>query len=119
VSTSEESRAIRAARNQALFREINERIESLNETFDALVPVGTWICECADQNCIEMIPMTLQEYEAVRANPARFPILPGHELPDVERVVERHEGYVVVEKLGAAAEFARRHDPRRSDAARP
>ena len=43
----------------------------------------------------------------LRAEPTRFAVKPGHELPDVERVVERHESYFVVEKAeGEAARLA-------------
>jgi hypothetical protein len=105
-------RHVRAAKNESMFREINERVAELNEAFEEILPVSEWICECADQACIEPIPMSFEAYEAMRQNPARFAVRPGHELPGVERVVEEHEGYVVVEKIGQAKEIAERHDPR-------
>jgi hypothetical protein len=104
---------LRAARNQSLYREVNEQVEALNEAFDELLDAGsTWICECADTDCTEPMEFTLAAYEAIRAHPNRFAVLPGHVYPDVERVVEEHDGYVVVEKLGAGATFAAEHDPR-------
>ena len=105
-------RATRAAKNQSLFREINERIESLNEAFGDMLPVSEWVCECADDTCVERIVMTVEAYEKIRAHPARFPILAGHEVPVVEKIVERHNGYVVVEKLGEAKTIATSLDPR-------
>jgi hypothetical protein len=54
----------------------------------------------------------MDEYEAIREHPARFPVLPGHELPDVETVVETHERYLVVEKQGTARDVAIEHDKR-------
>jgi hypothetical protein len=105
-------RPVRAARNESLFREINERIAELNEAFEAILPVSDWICECADESCIEPLPMTYEAYEQIRAHPARFALRPGHEALDVERVVETHEGYLVVEKIGVAQEIAEQHDPR-------
>jgi hypothetical protein len=112
MQTADESRQVRAARNQSLFREINERIQSLNETFGRLLPMGEWVCECADDACTEHMELTLEEYERIRRDANHFPVLPGHELPDVERVVERHERYLVVEKIGQAAAVARELDPR-------
>jgi hypothetical protein len=111
--TSDEAQAVRAAQNQSLFREVNERIEDLNEQFATITPMGDWICECANEQCFEPISLTVSEYEAIRAHPARFPVLPGHEVPDVETVVEAHERYLVVEKVGPARETAIAHDPRR------
>jgi hypothetical protein len=110
--TPEEVQAIRAAQHQSLFREVNERIEALNEEFARILPMGDWICECGDAECFEPIALTVAEYEDIRSHPARFPVLPGHELPAVEVVVERHERYLVVEKLGAAKDFAVEHDRR-------
>jgi hypothetical protein len=40
-------------------------------------------------------------------------VRPGHEIPDVERVVERHDEFVVVEKFGESPKAAIRLDPRR------
>jgi hypothetical protein len=109
------TRAARAARNQTLYREVNERVKELNEAFDALLPLGDWICECANAECFEPIQMSHEEYEAVRAGGgAWFFVKPGdaHVLTDVEDVVERHERYWVVEKIGVAAELVERRDPR-------
>jgi hypothetical protein len=118
IAAERRSRELRAAQNQSLFRQVNERIEDLNDSFNVLLPVGDWVCECADESCFQRMAMTVAEYEAVRAHPARFPVLPGHELLDVEAVVERHEGYVVVEKLGAGGTFAAEVDPRSSGTVR-
>ena len=105
----------RAARNQALFREINERIESLNSDFSTITPdAGNWVCECANESCLGLVQMSVAEYEAVRAAPNRFFVLPddGHVWPQVERVVERTERYWVVEKVGVGESVAKQADPR-------
>jgi len=34
----------------------------------------------------------------MRLNPRRFAVLPGHEIEDIEQVVERTDRYLVVEK---------------------
>ena len=41
-----------------------------------------------------------------------FFVLPGHELPDVENVLESNQGYVVVEKRSHAGRTAVATDPR-------
>lgn len=108
---------LRAARNQALYREVNERLEALNEAFENVLDAGSaWVRECADMNCTATMELTLGEYEALRAHPNRFAVLPGHALPEVEAIVEDHGGYVVVEKLGPGASFAVETNPRRSEA---
>jgi hypothetical protein len=103
----------RIARNQALYRSVNEQIEALNQAFDEAVGIGgSWICECADTNCTEMITARLDEYEKVRQNPRRFLVRPGHVYPEAERVVDETETYAVVEKTGAAARIVEEVDPR-------
>jgi hypothetical protein len=111
-------RRTRAARNQSLFREINERITDLNEAFSAITATGEWICECANDTCIERVEMSSDEYESVRAQSTRFLVAPGdeHVWADVEQVAERNDNYWIVEKLGEPGELARRADPRSDDA---
>jgi hypothetical protein len=107
------ARAERLAQNQALCRSVNEEIETLNKAFDAGVGIGgKWICECADASCTVMVDARLDEYEAVRANPRRFIVYPGHVYPEVERVVRGNERYTVVEKLAKGAEVADATYPR-------
>jgi hypothetical protein len=115
MTTSElADRAERAARNQTLFRQVNERIEALNESFGVVLPVGEWVCECADERCSQLVELTIPEYEHVRSLATRFFVAPGdeHVWPDLERVVERHERYWVVEKLGEAGAIADELHPR-------
>jgi hypothetical protein len=57
--------------------------------------------------------MSSAEYEAIRAEPTRFLVVPGHKRPEIENVVERQSGYLVVEKREEdAQEVARETDPR-------
>ena len=111
---SDEERSARLARNQALYREVNERVRAINEAFDELLPLGEWLCECANTECLERLQLTHEEYENVRAEGNRFAVMPSkaHVFPEVEDVVERHERYWVVEKQGVAAEIAAKVDPR-------
>jgi hypothetical protein len=114
MAGTQEARQVRAAQNQSLFRDINERIEQLNEAFETVLPLSEWVCECADTGCVEHVEMSLAEYEALRAESNRFAVVAGHEKRDVERVVSRAERYIVVEKIGAGASIAVENDPRRS-----
>jgi hypothetical protein len=96
--------------NEAAFRKVNEGMEVGQDPAGLL----TFICECGRMGCTRMIELTRAEYEAVRANPRRFALLAGHEMEDVETVVERHERYLVVEKNeDVEAEIVEDTDPRR------
>ena len=116
ITVSEEScdREVRATRNQSLFREINERVKDLNEGFSLVLPIGEWVCECANEACTERISMSAQEYEAIRSDGVRFVVAPSeeHVWPDVEDVTNRYNRYWVVEKVGRSGEMARDADPR-------
>ena len=100
--------AVKAARNQALWREVNERIRLVAETSEHM----EFVCECADLDCTQTLNLTMAEYERIRSSGVRFPVAIGHDFPEVENVVEENEGYVVVEKIGIAAEEAEKLDPR-------
>jgi hypothetical protein len=101
----------RIGRNEALFREVNERIERITETLP--VETLTILCECGEQSCLEQIEVTVPDYERVRAEPTLFFVRPGHEQSEVEDVVEEREEYHVVRKKdGRAAAEARELDPR-------
>lgn len=108
-----DAREERLARNESLFRSVNERIEEVaapargdeDHQFE-------FFCECSNAGCNLLLPMTVSEYEAVRKDPRQFIVAPGHELPDIETVVVRERTYEVVRKQGEAAEFVTEHDPR-------
>jgi hypothetical protein len=99
----------RLAANEDVFRDVNEGIVRGQWPGDPEAPVG-FRCECARPGCNELVALTLVAYEQVRAHPRRFVIVSGHELPEVEVVVERHGPYSVVEKVGEAGEEAERRD---------
>lgn len=113
--TNEAQVAERAALNQSRFRAHNERMEATNAT-RAWVdpPMPDWACECASENCMVAVPLTIAQYEAVRESPTRFLVAPGdeHVVPEVELVVERNERYWVIEKVGDAADVSEALDER-------
>lgn len=113
LKVASDGRERRLARNQALFREVNERINSLAIS---LAPSRQWqfeiVCECSNESCTSLVDVTLDEYERVRSSPERFFVCPGHDIPEIESVVDRKPGYVVVEKQGDAADVVRTLDPR-------
>jgi hypothetical protein len=114
LSTQRE-REIRAVRNQALFRAVNEQIRAMNEAVASVTGSFAIACECADTDCIETLELSPQEYEAIRAEPRQFAVLPGHIYQDVEHVVREAQGFVVVEKIAVAAAVAEELDPRGSN----
>jgi len=107
----------RAARNQSLYRSINEKVKELNQTFsEAGIADSEWICECADTDCTIRVAATLPEYEAVRSNPRTFIISPGHHYPQVERVLDQNDRFMTVEKIDHAGQIAETLDPRHTSA---
>jgi hypothetical protein len=106
-------REARIALNETLFRDLNERIQDVVTTITLEVPHALEIfCECGSEDCVAKITLSVADYEAVRAHPERFIIAPGHEIPDVEDVLERRTGHWVVEKHEEEAKIARELDPR-------
>ena len=106
----------RAAANEAVFREVNEQIETLERGRASVSDNHMHIvCECADSSCAEMLVVPVAEYEDVRADPTLFFVRPGHERLDFEAVVDDVSNYRVVRKhAGEGERIAKRLDPRAS-----
>ena len=103
----------RRAKNEALFREANERIREISSAFAHLDPSPVqFVCECARPGCTEPIELTLEEYEGVRADATHFFVVAGHEDRERELVIADRGDYSVVEKIGDAAVAAAEADPR-------
>jgi hypothetical protein len=100
------------ARNEELFRNVNEQIEEISQTVERSDPVMEYVCECDRQDCYEKVNATRAEYESVRSDPTHFIVSLGHQDPSVERLVASNDRFLVVEKLGAAARDAHETDPR-------
>lgn len=91
----------RLAMNEVLFRKANDRIDEKAETGELI----EFYCECSNRDCDLRIAVTAHEFETVRTRPTQFLVRPGHEIPDIERVIVRTPVYLVVEKAGEAADF--------------
>src|SRR4051812_20256185 len=93
------SREERLAANEARFREINESAQPRRESSGE----GRFVCECADNGCVGWLDMPNEEYRRVRSNPMHFAVKPGHEIDELETVIERNERHFVVEKPSTIA----------------
>ena len=102
----------RLADNEVLFREVNERVNEQAEGHGNDGHVYAYFCECSRTDCIERVHHTTAEYELIRADGARFILVSGHQIDEIEDVVARLDASVVVEKNGVAGERAEARDPR-------
>jgi hypothetical protein len=102
-----DERTRRIGENEALFREVNERVEGLNTSFATITERMSIVCECAHIDCVALLSITLEDYRRLRSDSATFAVVPGHVIPDVESVVEERDGYQVIRKhAGGPAELA-------------
>jgi hypothetical protein len=104
----------RLTENEALFRRVNEEVESLNRGMagvsDNLMHI---VCECGRLSCVERISVPVAKYEEVRSDSALFFVLKGHAQAEVENVVEHAEHFDVVRKHpGVPQHIAEVTDPR-------
>lgn len=100
-----DARAERIAENEARFRDINERLRGDLEGLTGDSEALRFVCECGNARCRDALAIPVGEYQAVRAHPLHFAVAPGHEIPDVETVIERRDGYFVVEKPTEVADI--------------
>jgi hypothetical protein len=100
------------AKNEDLFRDVNERIETVSEGAPRGDTFTEYLCECDRPDCYDRVKATQEEYESVRAESTHFIVVPGHNDPKIERVALSNERFMIVEKEGAAGEDAKESDPR-------
>jgi|SRR5918994_2351619 hypothetical protein len=108
-----DDRIRRVGENEALYRLVNERIKRLR--FGTATMAGEFgvICECANIGCTTQIRIVPDVYERTRARSDHFIVLRGHQLEDIETIIEDHETFVVIEKTPAQAKrIAEEMDPR-------
>jgi hypothetical protein len=107
-----DERVRRIGLNEAVFRQVNERIEELADTFGLRERLDL-VCECGNASCRSRIEMGHEEYEELRSDPTTFAVVSGHEIRDVEEIVERHKTFDVVRKTASEAQkVAEATDPR-------
>jgi hypothetical protein len=107
------NREERIGMNEAVFRDVNERIQDVASSFNLTSEPLDLICECGDAACVDRISLTRDEYEEVRADAHLFAVSPGHVAEDVEEIVGNRSGYDIVRKYkGVPAEIATKTDPR-------
>ena len=100
------------AKNEELFRNVNDRIESLSQSVAPRDQTMEYLCECDRPDCYEKVQASREEYESVRANATHFIVLAGHEDRRIEHVTFSNERFLVVEKQGPAAHDAVETNPR-------
>jgi hypothetical protein len=96
-------RAERLVRNQIRAREANEEVRraaaALTDPGGEPDAMFDFLCECARRDCTQMVPLTVREYEGVRAEPVSFIVAPGHEIESIELVARREARFCVVRKI--------------------
>ena len=112
MEQQDEASEQRKARNETLFRDANESVRDVQEDLGITGGLMPFLCECEEPTCRGIIKVAQSDYEAVRAHPRHFLLVPGHE-GHGERVVEEHSSYFIVEKFGLSGEIAEATDPRK------
>jgi hypothetical protein len=88
----------RIARNEAAFRELNESLDTNVHRRRNEPGYAGFVCECGNDDCETTVRLALDDYAEIRADARLFFLVPGHEAPDTEDVVEQNDGYLVVRK---------------------
>jgi len=95
----------RIARNEAAFRELNQSLEANVHRGQTEPDLAGFLCECGDGDCDTTVRVPLDSYSSVRADDKLFIVVPGHQIPDTEDVVDEGDGYLVVRKHEEVSEI--------------
>jgi hypothetical protein len=115
----ERRKAERVRKNEAAFKQYNERRKAFEEQLaepDDLIP---FVCECGDAGCYDGLPLTIDEFDQAHARRMWYAVKPRHVMPDYERVVQQHDSYWIVEKYDPGEAPAERAAMGSSDLASP
>src|SRR3954452_7479557 len=98
----------RATLNELRFREVNKDIDARRAELgiEERIP---YLCECEDESCREFMRQSPAEYRSARVDERHFLLAPGHPFRS-GKIVAQHDGYMVVEKGGEAAEVIEKEE---------
>jgi hypothetical protein len=103
--------AERAAKNESTFRDINEKLEQRADELELGESRTPYLCECHEERCTQVVLLTRDEYERVRAKPRTFVLVAGHQAPS-DAVVEDGTKFVIVQKTGDEGPLVEQRYPR-------
>jgi hypothetical protein len=89
---SQRPRLQRDAQTEGFFRAINDEIGRADGA------ATDYVCECGNPVCAEPIVLSAEILLRLHSEPDLFVVLPGHEIRDVETVVERGDGFVIIRR---------------------
>src|SRR5947209_15657615 len=89
----QKERAWRVEKNEQTFRAHNERREQFEKELLGEDEIAPFICECADTSCWAAVQLTVEEFESSHDSENHYAVLPGHVMPEFERVVAQHDRY--------------------------
>jgi hypothetical protein len=104
----------RLVENEMVFRQLNEQVQKgVDEVNRMAEETGQsefrimqdkvasrlhFYCECSNVNCVDRVIMSYQTYKDLHKRRDHFIVVPGHEVYEVERLVQQERDYSVVEK---------------------
>jgi hypothetical protein len=97
--SGEDDRWSRQAENERLIREFNYEKNLVEGAGAAPDEELFFYCACGREDCGRRLCLTIAEYRAAHRTPHRFIVHPDHFTPHLERIVDAHPDYLVVEKL--------------------
>jgi hypothetical protein len=95
----------RNARAQVVYRDLNDRIREMDEEFRNRGRIEV-MCECG-RGCAQRLEVPVDDYDRARRDSTYFLVTAPHFAGEVDRVIEDHGSWLLVEAFGVAAEIAR------------
>jgi hypothetical protein len=102
----------RIAHNESAFRDLNEGLQASVHRDGPDGHLAGFVCECGDPDCEALVRLAPATYESIRQDSQLFFLVPGHEAPEAEDVVDEGDGYLVVRKHEDVADIVEQADPR-------
>lgn len=102
----------RLAENELLFKRANMKVvEEIAQTKALAAEHGQpaavrdldelelrFYCECSDIKCRQRVPLSTKKYLKIHNNKKQFTLSHGHDIPQIEDIVQDCGEYIIVEK---------------------
>src|SRR5436190_17312713 len=85
------SREERVVQTEEFFRDVNDVIARTRGSNGS-----RFLCECANPFCNVTFEMSGHDLQTLHSTSGYYVVLAGHEIPDLEDVVQSHNGYAIV-----------------------
>jgi len=87
----------RALRAEQMFADLNDALIAIHRE----TPWTKFVCECSNPLCGDQVTLSPESLALIHSRPGRYVLRAGHQVDEVDTVIDQIDGLVIVEKRAA------------------